>query len=148
MTINTGALVERVEELTAALQQAQEDAALLDRLSKAKAEIKRIAPELEAAQETIAEAMAAEVAERRASVYASFKDIRVVEKNTGEGLLSRTFEITYVCDQWDGRESAPVSHTIVGFRALPDAAWGYLLNVRPDQIPACILALSPEGGLQ
>lgn len=140
---NTAALLERVEDLTSALVQAQEDFALLERITKAKAETKRLAVELEAAQEALAEAMAAEVQERREATYAGLKDITITERNTQEGLLGRTFEITYVRDQWDGYGSTPVEHVVNGFGSLPDEAWGYLLNVRQDQIPLSILALSP-----
>lgn len=145
MTINTGALVEHVEELTIALRQAQEDAALLDRLSKARAEIKRLSPALEEAQEQLSQAMAAEVSERRAAVYAGYRDIKITETNTNEGILHRVFKITYTRDEWNGREAVPATYSVQGFGSLPDAAWGYLFNVRPDQIPLSILALSPEG---
>lgn len=140
---NTASLLERVEDLTSALVQAQEDVALLERITKAKAETKRLAVELEAAQEALAEAMAAEVQERREATHSDFKDITVTERNTGEGLLHRIFEITYVRTQWNGWESAPVTHTCIGFGSLPDEAWGYLLNARQDQIPLSILSLSP-----
>jgi hypothetical protein len=145
MTNNTGALVERVEDLASALREAQEDAALLERLSQAKAEVKRLAPLLETAQAELSEAMASEVETRRAAAYANIKDIKITEGSTTEGLLSRPFTITYVRNQWDGRETVQVTNTVAGFGSLPDEAWGYLLNVRPDQVPASILSLSPTG---
>ena len=138
-------LTRRVEELNAALAQAQEDVALLERLTAAKATAKRLSAELAEAQEKLSIAMADEVQARREAAYASVKAIQIDEGNLGEGVLGRTFKITLTRCQWNGYESAPVTTVVAGFDALPDDAWGYLLNVRPDLIPASIMALSPEG---
>jgi hypothetical protein len=141
---NTASLLERVEELTAALVQAQEDVALLGRLTTAKATAKRLSAELTEAQDALSVAMADEVRAKRAALYAGFTDIKIIEGNLAEGLQHRTFQVNYTREEWNGTGSL-ITRSVMGFEAMPDGAWAYLLDVRPDQIPASILALSPTG---
>jgi hypothetical protein len=132
-----------VIRLTAELEQATADADLYARLTIAKAEAKRLAVELDAAREALAEAEATEVKAASTARLAAFHDLTVTE--TGDGhVLHRSFEITITRLEHDGHNSVPVPRTTKGFEGLSSDAFTYLIEARPERIPGSIMALAPD----
>lgn len=144
MTTNTDreTLTATVERLGAELNQALQDVALLQRLKTAEADADRLAIELRTAQEALVQATVTAVQEQRAGAYLAFKDITVSSAGLKTGLhTSFTIRVTKLA--FDGRESVPVIYTHTGFLGLPSDAFGYLIDVHPEQVPASIAALAP-----
>lgn len=99
---------------------------------------------LKDAKDRFATALADEQVEARSQRLARFSDIRVAVK-PGNSLIDTVFVIHYKQLTWDMslRDSVPKEHTCNGFSALPDDVWEYLLTVKPQSIPASIMALAP-----
>jgi hypothetical protein len=59
--------------------------------------------------------------------------------------MNTEFMIYYTRKTWDNdaKESLPKVHECRGFAGLDDAAYEYLLTVKPHLIPAEIMALAP-----
>ena len=86
--------------------------------------------------------------EREAS-YGGVTDIRIVGTENAQAranVLATSFTIFYTQPQWDMREqrSKPTERRVNGFMALPRPAMLYLLEKRPELIPASIRDLSPD----
>jgi hypothetical protein len=73
-----------------------------------------------------------------------FSDISV-EVRPGENLIGTGFVIRYTRDAWDVGlgQTVPTPHVCNGFAALADNAYEYLMAVKPEAIPAVIMALAP-----
>lgn len=99
---------------------------------------------LKDAKDRFATALADEQVEARSQRLARFSDIRV-EVKPGDNLNVTGFLIKYVRDTWDitANASIPKEHECNGFSALDDDAFDYLVTVKPQAIPACIMALAP-----
>ncbi|WP_293872650.1 MULTISPECIES: hypothetical protein [unclassified Sphingomonas] len=99
---------------------------------------------LKDAKDRFATALADEQVEARSQRLARFSDIRV-EVKAGDNLNVTGFLIKYVRDTWDitANASIPKEHECNGFSALDDDAFDYLVTVKPQSIPACIMALAP-----
>lgn len=99
---------------------------------------------LQDAKDRFATALADEQVEARNLRLSRFSDIRV-EVKPNNSLIDMVFVINYKQLTWDmsQRASVPKEHTCNGFSALPDDAWEYLLTVKPQAIPAAIMALAP-----
>ena len=100
---------------------------------------------LKDAKDRFATALADEQVEARTQRLSRFSDIRV-EVKPGNSLIDTVFVIHYKQLTWDMslRDSVPKEHTCNGFAALPDDVWEYLLTVKPQAIPAAIMALAPR----
>lgn len=99
---------------------------------------------LKDAKDRFATALADEQVEARSQRLARFSDIRV-EVKPGENLNVTGFLIKYVRDTWDitANATVPKEHECNGFSALDDDAFDYLVTVKPQAIPAVIMALAP-----
>lgn len=138
-----------ITELASEIEQARDDVALLDRLQAAAKRLPGLEKDYAAAlAEQEREATERAAAEREAS-YGSVTDIRIVGTENPQALanvLATSFTIFYTQPQWDMREqrSKPTERRVNGFMALPRPAMLYLLEKRPDLIPASIRELSPD----
>ena len=103
-----------------------------------------VAKALNDAKERYAEALANKATVERKERLKAFTDIRV-ETKPGDNLLDTTFTIYYTRSTWNMKlnESVPQEHSCTGFARLDDAAYEYLVTVKPDAIPAAIMALAP-----
>jgi len=138
------ALVSAVERLGADLEQAKADVALLQRLKDAEANAKRLAGELRAAQDELSTAIAEATEAKREAEFAKFKDITVTEEQgNGSSVLHSSFTIVVTALSFDGATHEE-QRTYIGFGQLPGDALSYLIEKRPDRIPASITALSPN----
>ncbi|NTS66352.1 hypothetical protein HRV97_14430 [Sphingomonas sp. HHU CXW] len=99
---------------------------------------------LKNAKDRFATALADEQVEARSQRLARFSDIRV-EVKPGDNLNTTGFLIKYMRDTWDitANASVPKEHECNGFSALDDDAFDYLVTVKPQAIPAVIMALAP-----
>ncbi|VXC99378.1 hypothetical protein [Sphingomonas sp. AX6] len=139
---SSAAIVAEIEALRADLRKVN---AAVDIIGKpAVSKVEQITDALKVAQDKLADALADEVVEARNKRLSSFTDIRV-DYARGNSVLSTAFTIHYNRSSYDYRigMSVPQSHKCNGFAALDDHAFEYLLNVKPEAIPAEILALAP-----
>jgi hypothetical protein len=139
-------LVSAVERIGAALQQAREDVALLQRLKTAEENAERLATELRAAQDELAEVMAADFKAKQEARYAGFLDITVTEHtpHNATGVLQMVFKTAVTRETFNGYENVPEVRTYTGFQQLPNEAFGYLIERHPERIPDSIKALAPN----
>lgn len=110
--------------------------------------LKELAAAVETAKNELAMAEAAEIRAARERLLSTFSDISVsVSYPAGrEGmLLSAGFLITYerLTYSMSERANLPKQYTCNGFAVLPDEAYAYLVEVKPEAIPAEIMALAP-----
>jgi hypothetical protein len=136
--------------IAAQLDEATQDAALWERLSKAGDRAKQLARDLEkakAAKQKEADAQA------KAAQDARFSRIRNItvrdttsDTSAGENLLRRNFTISYTAPEFDmyTQTTYPREHTKPGFEQLPDEVYDCLIERHPDAIPAAIMALAPD----
>jgi hypothetical protein len=141
------ALTAAVERIAADLRRAQRDVALLQRLKDAEATTKRLTAELQEAQDALTAANVAELQAQRAAAYSRFIDITVskavIEGPMG-GVLHTPYLITVTAKTFNGYESVPEVLTFNGFKGLPSDAFGYLIEVHPEEVPAAIRELAPD----
>lgn len=136
-------------DLARELEEARRDAERLRRLQAAEARAEELAARY-------ADAKAAEEAEtaRRAAAeheaqFVGITEVRVADTSkpaAGDGPLGRRFTITYVRETYDMKadKSVPKQHEVHGFAALPKEVLLYLIEKQPQNIPAAIMALSPD----
>ena len=96
------------------------------------------------AKERFADALANQATVERAERVKDFSGIRVTTK-PGNNLLDTTFIIHYTRNTWDMKlnDSVPMEHECSGFAQLDDAAYEYLVTVKPQAIPTAIMELAP-----
>jgi hypothetical protein len=144
MTIkdNLAAIATEIETLNAELLKVNNYIDILGKPAMDKAN--EIDKALKDAKDRFATALADEQVEARNLRLSRFSDIRV-EVKPGNSLIDTVFIIHYKQLTWDMsvRDSVPKEHTCNGFSALADDAWEYLLTVKPQAIPASIMALAP-----
>jgi hypothetical protein len=121
---------------------------VVDILGSAAADkIKAIEEDIAAANLELTEALTAEALEARNKLIASFSDISITTSRPlyDDNLSCVSFSITYerLTYSMAERASIPTRYTCNGFDALPDEAYDYLLEVRPEVIPVEIMALAP-----
>lgn len=134
---------------------AQEIEAIKNKLAKATAaihifgdpaiaKVDELNKQLAEAKERYASALCDEAIAARTQRLSKFSDIRV-ETKPGNNLISTGFVIRYTRVTWDMaiNESVPKQHECNGFAALSNDAYEYLLAVKPQAIPAEIMALAP-----
>ncbi|MGK6322297.1 hypothetical protein ACMGDM_04360 [Sphingomonas sp. DT-51] len=103
-----------------------------------------IAKALADAKERLASALTDEQTEARNIRLSQFSDIRV-DVRSGDSLMDTGFTIHYSQMAWDMSlgETVAKPHTCNGFTNLADNAYEYLITVKPEAIPAQIMALAP-----
>ncbi|VVT21492.1 conserved hypothetical protein [Sphingomonas aurantiaca] len=144
MTQNTklAAIANEIETYNAQLIKIR---ALVDLIGKpAILKADEVVKALNDAKERFADALANQATVERAERIKDFSGIRVVTK-LGNNLLDTTFIIHYTRNTWDMKlnESVPIEHECSGFAQLDDAAYEYLVTVKPQAIPAAIMELAP-----
>jgi hypothetical protein len=145
MTQNTtlAAIATEIEALDAQLQKINALVDLIGQPAILKAD--EVAKALADAKERFADALANQGTVEREARLKDFSGIRVVTK-PGVHLLDTTFIIHYTRNTWDMKlnKSVPKEHECSGFSQLDDAAYEYLVTVKPQAIPAAIMELAPN----
>jgi hypothetical protein len=139
-----GALTENAREL----QQAQADAVLFERLSKAKNEVtmlKKVGADLTAG---LNDALAEEAKVERELAKAKFRNLRIAAEfpGRGTGALHATFTIKWEGPRWNYQTGVTDWSTfgVLGFPALlanyPEV-FSWMMQFHPDALPSLILEL-------
>lgn len=143
--ITSAVLAADIERITADLEQAHADIALLERLKSATGRVSRLTTELEKAKAARTKALTAEAKANDERRFASISNVSVSAGDTeNENVLRSTFTINYSRPAWDGRTTRVREHSTVGFGALPPEVLDYIIEKRPELIPAKIIALAPD----
>ncbi|GAB5350372.1 hypothetical protein [Qipengyuania sp. 483] len=144
-----------LNRLSAELDQAKADFALLQRLQGAKERMETLANQCAEAREAESNRNAIAAREERETRYARISEISITEapSNSGNGLLHRLFRISWKAPQFDWRtnRSDPAKHSVVGFQAVPHDVLACIIEKHPELIPADIMALRPgdaDGAIQ
>jgi hypothetical protein len=89
-------------------------------------------------------ALANQIEIERGQRMRGFSDISV-DVRPGENLISTGFVIRYTRDTWDVAlgQTVPKPHVCNGFASLADNAYEFLMTIKPEAIPAVIMALAP-----
>jgi len=144
MTQNTtlAAIANEIETLDAQLLKIKDLVELIGKPAIIKSD--EVAKALEDAKDRFADALANQGEVEREERLENFTDIRIVA-SPGHNLMSTAYTIYYTRKTWDNdaKESLPKVHECKGFAALDDAAYEYLVTVKPEAIPAEIKALAP-----
>ena len=132
--------------IAAELEEARADVALLERLKSANDRVTRLTTEQEKATKARDKALAAQAKAEKEARFAGISDVGVSEspETVRENVIRSSFTITYTKPTWNGRSSPPTRHSVASFGTLPPDVLAYLVDVRPDLIPAKIMALSPD----
>lgn len=146
---NLNELTANVQRLTLALDATSADVAMLTRLRDAETLAGRLSVELSDAQDKLSQAMANKVIADRDAVYARFRTINVAvtpSVSSPSSVLSAAYTISVETKVYDGKANVSrwVVQTYGGFNALPSDALAYLMNVKPEALPASIMALAPD----
>lgn len=138
-------LTAQIERIGAELALAKEDVALLERLKSATDRVARLTSELEKATAAETKARNAEAKAYKDERFARISNVSVTAGQTdNENVLRSTFTITYSKPAWDGRSTRVRERSTVGFGALPPEVLDYIIEKRPELIPAKIMALAPD----
>lgn len=144
MTKNTtlADIANEIETLDAQLLKIKDLVELIGKPAILKAD--EVAKALEDAKERFAEALTNQASVEREERLKNFTDIRIVA-SPGSNLMNTAFTIYYTRKAWDNdvKESLPKVFECKGFAGLDDAAYEYLVTVKPEAIPAEIMALAP-----
>jgi hypothetical protein len=144
MTQNTtlAAIANEIEAYNAQLSKINALVDLIGQPAILKAD--EVAKALNDAKERYATALANKATVERDERLKNFTDIRIVA-SPGKNLMNTEFMIYYTRKTWnnDAKESLPKVHECRGFAGLDDAAYEYLVTVKPHLIPAEIIALAP-----
>jgi len=136
---------ENLFRIMAELGEAQQDVALLERLSTAQVRVDRLTGEQATAVAAQDAELAAEATATNEARFANYGVITVADKTPDEHVISTGFAITYTRLTYDMhyRENLPTAHIIEGFLALDDLTFDCLVEKHPEQIPRKIMALAP-----
>lgn len=136
---------QNVLDIEVALREAEQDVALLERLSGAEARVKALTADLAKAKSAEEKATAARVQAAYDARFADLSDIRVIDTTPDEGVLRSGFTITYTRTAYDmdRQENVPSPISISGFGGLPDNVFAFLQERHPDRIPEKIMSLAP-----
>jgi hypothetical protein len=147
----TRAATDNLAQISGNLTAALEDVALLERLKSAPDRAARLTAEKEKATKERDRALAAEAKAAKAARFAGITDIRVAESpetaSKNENVVRSSWTITWTAPTWDGYASRPKEHSRASFGSLPHDVLAYLVEERPDLIPAKIMALCPGSPL-
>jgi hypothetical protein len=128
--------------ISAELEEARADMTLIDRLKSAADRVKRLSGEQDKAIAARNKALAAEAKAKQEARFAGISDMRITCVGN-EHLLRLRFTIEYMSPRWNGFESVPARRSFESFDALPSDVLDYIIEVRPDLIPAMIADLAP-----
>ena len=131
------------------LDDARRDLDQQKRLQTAQSRVDALTVEYDAAvaQEDV-DATAKALADREAQ-YAGITDVTVRDATpavAGDGLLHRSFAITTTRPTYDSntRQNPVKQSTVRGFHAVPYGSMLFLIDKRPENIPAAVMALAPD----
>jgi hypothetical protein len=142
---NSVLLTAEIERIEADLELARDDVALLERLKSATDRVARLTGELEKVTTARSKALAAEAKANDERRFAAISNVSVTDgKTAAENVVRSTFTITYSRPAFDGRSTRVREHTCEGFGPLPPEVLDYIIEKRPDLIPAKIMALAPD----
>lgn len=135
-------IANEIEALDAQLSKINDLVELIGKPAILKAD--EVAKALADAKDRFADALANQAEVEREARLKNFTDIRIVA-SPGKNLMNTEFMIYYTRKTWnnDAKESLPKVHECRGFAALDEAAYEYLVTVKPEAIPAEIKALAP-----
>ena len=141
-------LTTEVERLSAALDDARADVALLLRLKNAEKDAARIAGELDAAQRALVNANVDALSAMRDVEFANLRSLSVAAVANGGGngsALGYTYVIRYERLTYDNRSNSNhwKVNSVTGFAALEPDVFRYMMLANPQAIPAAIMALAP-----
>jgi hypothetical protein len=144
MTHNTtlSAIANKIETLNTSMSKIKDLVDLIGEPAVIKAD--EVPKALDDAKERFATALANQATVEREERLKNFTDIRIVA-SPGKNLMNTEFMIYYTRKTWnnDAKESLPKVHECRGFAGLDNAAYEYLITVKPEAIPAEIMALAP-----
>jgi multidrug efflux pump subunit AcrA (membrane-fusion protein) len=131
------------------LDDARRDVAKLTRLQEARNRLASVEIEYDAAMAQADADAAAKAVAAREALMAGIVDVTVRDSSSataGNGLLSRAFDITTTRPvyDYDTRTSPLKPTTVRGFHAQPGGVMLFLMEKRPENIPAAIMALAPD----
>jgi hypothetical protein len=149
MTTNTPGnsimLAAEIKRISDKLDAAREDVALLERLKSATDRVARLTGEYEKASKALDKAKATDAKADDDRRFGGISNVSVSAGNTAnENVVRSTFTITYSRPSFDGRSTRVREHACVGFGALPPEILDYIIEKRPELIPAKIMALAPD----
>lgn len=136
--------------IAAQLDEATQDAALWERLSKAGDRAKQLARDLDKAKAALQREADAQAKAAQDARFARIESLRVQDTTSdpsaGKNLLRRSYSITYTAPEFDmyTQTSYPREHTKPGFEQLPDEVYDCLIERHSEKIPAAIMALAPD----
>lgn len=135
-----------LEQISAELEEAQADVAMLERLKSSVDRVKRLSIEHGKASAARDKAIASEAKAIEAERFAGIGNVRVTQSaNTiGENLLRSAFTIAYTKPRWDMYEMVQTPYSVDGFGPLPPEVLDYIIIKQPILIPAAISALNPD----
>ena len=140
---NSAAIAAEIETLRSDLAKVNATIEIVGKPAITKAE--QITTALEIAQSKLTDALANEIIEAQKKRLAHFYDIRIEYPRDETNLTHIPFEIRYTKSTYDMKlgQSVPKEHTCNGFSMLADDAYEYLVTMKPEAIPAPIMALAP-----
>ena len=133
-----------IERITADLELANTDVALLERLKSAKDRVTRLTGELEKATAARTKALTSEAKANEDRRFAGISNVVITDAEPNESVLRSPFTITYSKPAFDGRSTRVREHSAGGFGALSPEVLDYIIEKRPELIPAKIMALVPN----
>ena len=139
-----------LDRIATDLAAAQEDVALLERLKSATDRVARLTADQEKASKARDKALAVEAKEQDAARFAGLSNVAVTEspETIRESVLRSAWTIRYSKPTWNGRTNPLREHSANSFGSLEPAVLAYLMDKRPDLIPAKIMALAPDNPKQ
>ena len=138
-------LAANVARISAELDEARQDVAMLEKLKSAQDRLNRLTAEQSKAIAQCDKAIAAEEKAQADSRFVGLRDIRVIETRPGEHVLRAGFTVTYTRMAWDmdAQQSVPRGESVNGFPAVPSNVLAFLIERHPERIPAKIMDLAP-----
>lgn len=133
-----------LEQIETDLALAQDDAALLERLKSATDRVARLTANRDKIAAELDKVSTAEAKAHAASRFAGISGVSVVDIDPGRHLIHSRFTIYYTKPLWNGFTSTPTEQSVSHFRNLSPDVFDYLVEVRPDLIPAKIMTLAPD----
>lgn len=137
-------LAAELSAITADLEEARKDMALLERLKSAADRVTRLTAEQTKTVTARDAALVTEAKVKQEARFAGIEQVEVTDNTPNDNVVRSSFTISYVRPTWDGRSSVPRQHTVNGFALLVPEVLDYLIERCPERIPAKITALAPE----
>lgn len=138
------AIAAELSSITAELDVARADMALLERLKSAADRVSRLTIEQEKTNVALEAAKAREGKANEDARFAGITELTITDRTPDANVVRSTFKITYVRPKWDGRSTYPQHHKASGFGLLDRDVLKYIIERCPDRIPQKIMALAPD----